>query len=374
MVSRKHIRLGTVANIPIDLHVGCLFFVPLGIVVMAWVPLAMPAEWSPLKRWLLAAATTGLMALSVFLHDVGHLAVACARKLPVHQIVLYPFGGVYRLGSTPISPKKLIQMALAGPLVSLFLAGFWFGVWAVWAEAYVLWLAQFNLLLVVINLMPTPPLDGGHLLWLLPDYAASPQGGSPVAFLAISMLLLGLVLPGSTAVLVGLLLSDASSTFGGILLLITGWLVIEAPTQTVHLCTPEQQRWLAQTTVAQIIDPLQSKPAANLNHALADPARQFPIMTAAPARQDVLQKRLPFPTLEPWVVYPSTSMLQALHKLDASRGSRLLVVVNGRIIDTITRDQIFAPFKQAENLLQLKAESFILLTPGKVKNSVPVLR
>ncbi|MBK8902468.1 MAG: hypothetical protein IPM53_14875 [Anaerolineaceae bacterium] len=332
---------------------------------MALTPLAMSAEWSPLKRWLMAVASTGLMALSVFLHDVGHLAVTCARKLPVHQIVLYPFGGVYRLGSTPISAKKLVQIALAGPVVSLLVAGFWLGVWSVWAEAHILWLIQFNLLLVVINLMPTPPLDGGHLLWLLPDYAASPQGGTPIAFLAISMLLLGLVLPGGTAVLIGLLLSDASSTFGGILLLITGWLVLEAPTQTVHLCTPEQQRWLAQTTVAQIISSSQSDPAVNLNHDFTSLAGQLPIMTAAPARLDVWQKQRPFRTLEPWVVCPDTSMLQALRQLDASRGSRLLVVVDGRIIDTITREQIVAPFKQAENLLQLKADSLILLEPGK---------
>ncbi|MAT96192.1 MAG: hypothetical protein CL608_03540 [Anaerolineaceae bacterium] len=365
MVSRKHIRLGTVANIPIDLHVGCLFFVPLGIVVMALAPLVMSAEWSPLERWLLAAATTGLMALSVFLHDVGHLVVAGARKLPVHQIVLYPFGGVYRLGSTPISAKKLVQMALVGPLVSLLLAVFWLGIWSIWAEAHVLWLAQFNLLLVVINLMPTPPLDGGHLLWLLPEHAASPQGGSPIAFLAISMLLLGMVLPGGTAVLIGLLLSDAASTFGGMLLLTTGWLVIEAPAQTVHVCTPEQQRWLAQTTVAQIISSSQSEPTVKLNHDFAYPARQFPIMTAVPARPDVLQKQLPFRTLEPWVVYPTTSMLQALHKLDASRGNRLLVVANGRIITTLTKEKMFAPFKMTENLLQLKAESFILLQPNE---------
>lgn len=364
MLSKTQLRLGTVANVPIYMHLGCLVLLPLGMMVMALEPLPEHADWSPIRRWLRAAATAVLMALSIFLHDVGHLIVARTSKLPVRKLTLFPFGGVYRLGSVPIPSTKLVQMALAGPLVSLMLAAFWWSAWTVWPEAHLLWLAQFSLLLVVINLMPTPPLDGGLLLWLLPGSATSLQGGTPIAFLAMTMLLMGLALPGGTAVLIGLLLASSSLVVGGILLLLTGWLIIRAPVQTVHLCTREQQQWLHKTTVGEMItrSPVMVHPNRMQKPTVLG---QTTLMTAvAPSLPNVLPKHLPFRTLEPWTVYPSTSLMQALQKLDTSRGSRLLVIEDGRITHTVTRDQLLAPFKQAENLLQLKAESLILLQPN----------
>lgn len=351
MTAIRHIDLGHLAGISIQLHLSWLLLIPLGAGTLALEPLAVAhADWSPPTRWLTAVATTLLMALSVVLHDVGHLATAVWRRLPIRRVILYPFGGVTQMGSVPMPVASFIQMTVAGPLASLLLAGAWLAAWWTWGVIVFLWLAAFNLALALLNLLPAPPLDGGRLLWLL--RGRLPRGTGAVSFAGTAAVALGITLPGGTAVLSGVILASPSYVLGGTLLLLVGWLVQNIDRETGVVCTAEQHRWLHRTPVARLLAlPTPPQPAP------ASPTGARPAPAPGTLYADTGHPRPPLraftaPTLQPWVIYPHTTLLQALHKMDAAGAARLLVVAGGRVVATVTRRQIVrALLKQTDSHL-----------------------
>jgi Zn-dependent protease len=126
-------------------------------------------------RWLAAALMTLFFFGSVLAHELSHAVVARAFRLEVKDITLFVFGGVANLPREPDDPKAEFTMAAVGPLMSLALAGlFWGGGRA--AESLLRGspglitvyafdrLALVNALLGVFNLLPGFPLDGGRVL------------------------------------------------------------------------------------------------------------------------------------------------------------------------------------------------------------------
>jgi len=108
----------------------------------------------------------------IILHELGHAVVARATGLPVRRITLFLFGGVAELSEEPKSARGEFLMAIAGPLVSAVLGAAFFLSAAVgdaygWAPALVLMLTELggvNLGVLVFNLVPAFPLDGGRVL------------------------------------------------------------------------------------------------------------------------------------------------------------------------------------------------------------------
>jgi Zn-dependent protease/CBS domain-containing protein len=110
-----------------------------------------------------------LLYLSVLVHELSHTVVALRSGLPVRRISLHVLGGVSEIERPAATPAREAGIALAGPLVSLVLAGAGFLV----AEAtepgtVVRLLARAlmlsNLLVGLFNLLPGLPLDGGRAL------------------------------------------------------------------------------------------------------------------------------------------------------------------------------------------------------------------
>jgi Zn-dependent protease/CBS domain-containing protein len=103
---------------------------------------------------------------------MGHALVARARGMPIRGITLFLFGGVAEIGDEPPSAVTEFLMAIAGPLVSMALAA---GLWLLtligyrigWPHSVVIvlgYLAAINALVLVFNLIPAFPLDGGRVL------------------------------------------------------------------------------------------------------------------------------------------------------------------------------------------------------------------
>lgn len=121
--------------------------------------------------WMGVAGVIGLF-LSILLHELSHSVVARYYGLPIRGITLFIFGGVAELEEEPLSPRIEFRMAIAGPLLSVALAGLFYlatllGQAFGWAEAVVgvaRYLATLNLILAVFNLIPAFPLDGGRVL------------------------------------------------------------------------------------------------------------------------------------------------------------------------------------------------------------------
>jgi Zn-dependent protease len=118
--------------------------------------------------------------VSITLHELGHCFVAIRKGCRVSEILLLPIGGVARMERIPERPRDEALMAIAGPAVSLFLfVVLFFGggpashiVALFTGEPVALNIFQqlgaTNMVLLMFNLIPAFPMDGGRLLraWL----------------------------------------------------------------------------------------------------------------------------------------------------------------------------------------------------------------
>jgi Zn-dependent protease len=122
--------------------------------------------------WALGFMTAIAFFICVVLHEIGHSLVARAQGMPIRGITLFLFGGVAELEGEPPSARAEFWMAIAGPIVSAFLAGIcWlvtrFGIdagWPIQAVVVFSYLTFINLLVLGFNLIPAFPLDGGRVL------------------------------------------------------------------------------------------------------------------------------------------------------------------------------------------------------------------
>ena len=120
--------------------------------------------------WMGLAGGLGLFA-SIIIHELCHSLVAHRYHLPMGGITLFIFGGVAEMRGEPGSPKIEFLMAIAGPVASVVLSGFFYavrhaapGAWPVPVDGITGYLAWINLALAGFNMMPAFPLDGGRIL------------------------------------------------------------------------------------------------------------------------------------------------------------------------------------------------------------------
>lgn len=102
-------------------------------------------------------------------HELAHSLVARAWGIPVRQITLFAFGGVSQMGGEAPSAAAEYQIAVAGPMASVLIAGATAGVGRALAAGGDLsgpWgaIAMVNLYLALFNLLPAFPMDGGRIL------------------------------------------------------------------------------------------------------------------------------------------------------------------------------------------------------------------
>jgi Zn-dependent protease len=120
--------------------------------------------------WALGLVTAVLLFLSVLLHELGHSLVALAHGVQVRSITLFLLGGVASVERECSTAIGALQVAAAGPAVSLVLgAGLMAGSHsaahlAPWLGEMVTRLGSLNLLLAFFNLLPGLPLDGGLIV------------------------------------------------------------------------------------------------------------------------------------------------------------------------------------------------------------------
>jgi Zn-dependent protease len=135
------------------------------------------------RAFLLAVVSALLFFLSVVLHELGHAWVAIRNGIGITGIDLWMFGGVAKMSSDTQSPGAEFRVAIAGPAVTLLIVIACFGLGALLAgsgvdesatfqvtrdlspaEAVVGYLGSINLILLLFNLIPGFPLDGGRIL------------------------------------------------------------------------------------------------------------------------------------------------------------------------------------------------------------------
>lgn len=134
------------------------------------------------NAFVLATVSALLFFLSILLHELGHAWVAMRNGIPIEGIDLWLFGGVAKLGRDTDSPGVEFRVAIAGPAVTLLIAVLCFAAGAaissssdvfessqfgdetVGATTAVLgYLTSINVLVLLFNLIPGFPLDGGRI-------------------------------------------------------------------------------------------------------------------------------------------------------------------------------------------------------------------
>lgn len=164
-----NIRVGNLFGIPF--YVNPSWFFVLAIVTWTYSS-GLATQFSGLPAgaaWLLGFTTALLLFASVLAHELGHSFVALRQGIRVQSITLFLFGGLASLEKESDTPAAAFWVAIAGPLVSLCLAGIMalasFGVSGTGPIAAVLSvLMSVNLALALFNLIPGLPLDGGNIL------------------------------------------------------------------------------------------------------------------------------------------------------------------------------------------------------------------
>src|SRR5213080_2864474 len=139
------------------------------LLLIAWVAFAYYAQGgSP-------AAVGGVLFIlllfaCVVLHEFGHALAGKAFGINTPDITLLPIGGVARLERIPDEPVQELVIAVAGPAVTALIA---LGAWAgggSWAYPPTMksgtsdMLFTMNLVLLLFNLLPAFPMDGGRVL------------------------------------------------------------------------------------------------------------------------------------------------------------------------------------------------------------------
>lgn len=169
-------RIAQVFGIDIKIHITFFLILILGAV-----------QWGG-PAGLSGAAFGVLLMLLLFtcvtLHELGHSVVALRFGIPVREIILLPLGGVAVIGRNPDKPLHELLIAIAGPLVNvviaiilLLISGFAVGLNVLDGRGLLsglqmtpslstllVWLLSANLSLVIFNLIPAFPLDGGRVL------------------------------------------------------------------------------------------------------------------------------------------------------------------------------------------------------------------
>jgi Zn-dependent protease len=134
------------------------------------------------KAFALATITALLFFLSILLHELGHAVVAIRNGIPITGIDLWMFGGVAKLERDTDSPGVEFRVAVAGPLVTLAIAVVCFGGAVLIsgmnaaedassfqvanldeATSVLGHLASINIFVLLFNLIPGFPLDGGRI-------------------------------------------------------------------------------------------------------------------------------------------------------------------------------------------------------------------
>ncbi|PWW19636.1 stage IV sporulation protein FB [Cytobacillus oceanisediminis] len=110
-----------------------------------------------------------LLLLIIFVHEMGHAAAAALFSWRIKRIALLPFGGVAEMdehGNRPL--KEEIIVIISGPIQHIWMMGaallFYHLSWMP-EEIFQLFI-QFNLMILIFNLLPVWPLDGGKLIFL----------------------------------------------------------------------------------------------------------------------------------------------------------------------------------------------------------------
>jgi Zn-dependent protease/CBS domain-containing protein len=231
------IRFGRVGGVEIGAHWTWLLIFGL----FVW---SLGGAVFPTENPGLADATYAAMAIvaallfftTLVLHELGHALTARREGVEIEGITLWVFGGVAKFKGMFPSAGAEFRIAIAGPIVSLVIGGSLLALaWLIPLPAAVdgvaTWLGTINIILLVFNMLPALPLDGGRvlrsLLWRRTgDFTAATRiaGALGQAF-------------GRVLIFGGIALALLAGAPGGLWFALIGWFLTSAAAAETSLAT-----------------------------------------------------------------------------------------------------------------------------------------
>jgi Zn-dependent protease/CBS domain-containing protein len=266
------ITFGRIAGIRVGVHWSWL-------VVFALITWSLAASVFPAQNPGLSDGTYLAMALaaailffaSLLLHELGHAVQARREGMEIEGITLWLFGGVAQFRGMFPSAWAEFRIAVAGPAVSLVLGVVFMALARLAAlpdapDGVLFWLGSINITLLVFNLLPALPLDGGRilrsLLWAARDdfrWATRIAAGLGRAF-------------GYGLIGLGIALLVFANAFSGAWLAFLGWFLLGAASA--------EARWVA---VREALDGLRVRDLM-----ASDPVAVSPHLTLGAFMDDVV--------------------------------------------------------------------------------------
>jgi Zn-dependent protease/CBS domain-containing protein len=211
-------RIGSISGI--GLYVHATF-----VLLLAWIGIE---AWSSTGH-VMPAVIGVLFVIAVFLmvvlHELGHAFAARRYGVRTRDIILLPIGGVARLDRMPKEPKQELVIAFAGPAVNVAIALAMYA-WLTLTggipsladgasiapdflgRGFLIRLFAVNVWLVLFNLIPAFPMDGGRVLRALlamrsGDYTAATETAARIGrYFALLFGILGLFVFHNTVLVV----------------------------------------------------------------------------------------------------------------------------------------------------------------------------
>jgi len=190
---------------------------------------------------LAVVSTLGFFA-AILLHELGHALVAMRNGIGITSIQLWIFGGLAQMDREADSPGTEFKVAIAGPaatlavalactLAGLVIAGKDFGDALVQSMrfeteedvsgivAMLAWLTSINVFVLVFNLLPAFPMDGGRVARAIAWWKTGDRGAATRFAAGLGRVFAYLFIGG------GLLMVATGDVFGGVWLALIGFVI-----------------------------------------------------------------------------------------------------------------------------------------------------
>ncbi|WP_395741665.1 site-2 protease family protein [Prosthecobacter sp.] len=315
------------------------------------------------------------MFACVVLHEFGHVLAARGYGIRTPDITLLPIGGVARLERMPRKPSEEFVVAISGPLVNVIIASVIYlgvGINAVFHPGYNFLgaggffekLMMWNILMVVFNLIPAFPMDGGRVLRAIfasfMEYTVATRRAATIGQGIAMMVTLYMLL---------------NHTLQPMILLICFFIFMAAGQEAASVMQQEATRNL-RVRDAMLTDFRSLPPDAALRDGvellLAGTQQDFPVLDTHGGMQGMLTRHDLISALAekgpgqtvvevmrpcPSSTEPASELTQALEVLNASNCPALPVLdpADGRLIGLLTNENIGEALMVRAALMKLRA-------------------
>ena len=343
---RWSLGIGKIAGLQVRLHVTFIAFV-------AWIAVSQGIAAGDLGRALSSVALLLLIFACVVLHELGHALAARRYGIRTLDIILLPIGGVARLERMPEKPSQELKVAAAGPAVNVIIVVALMLLYAARGEpvpsaglggGLTASLLAVNLAMVVFNLIPAFPMDGGRILravlamWM--PFARATRAASIVGqTLALGFGLAGLFGGNPMLIFVGLFVFLAAGEERAIV-----------ETRTSLAGVPVRDAMLTDFLTLDAEEPLQRA----VDHLIAGSQADFPVLEngapvgtlgragliAALQREGAGVRVGSVITRDPAAAAPGEPLEGVLQRMREGSRSALPVVEHGRVVGLVTLENI----------------------------------